>query len=231
MEKTVVLWENDIIWLEKMEKNLKKQGMEYKEAETYTDLLEILKEKEEYIVLLAMDVLKEAGGEQWKEKLHKICHNHYGIFCVLGESLSYEYDVIQAGAADYFLKEKGSDLLGMKIKQWSRWTRSQQSVSKKQGSVYMVVEEKRQFMQDGYTVCFSPLEFQVFQMLRKCEGNFCTREAIFEKVWAHRRVKSNRVVDTTVKQIRCKLQDTNYTIFGEYKKGYRFGCRKLSVDK
>lgn len=60
----------------------------------------------------------------------------------------------------------------------------------------------------GKTIDFTPLEFQVLQLLVRNKGQVLTRDEILEKVWGeHNVVISLRTIDSHIANIRKKLED------------------------
>ena len=68
--------------------------------------------------------------------------------------------------------------------------------------------KKYEAIKKGKKIEFTPLEFQVLQLLVRHKGKVLTRDEILEKVWGeHNTVISLRTIDSHVANIRKKLED------------------------
>ena len=68
--------------------------------------------------------------------------------------------------------------------------------------------KKYEAIKHGKKIDFTPLEFQVLQLLVKNRSKVLTRDEILEKVWGeHNVVISLRTIDSHIANIRKKLED------------------------
>ena len=76
----------------------------------------------------------------------------------------------------------------------------------------------------GQPVICTPKEIEILYMLASNPGQVFTREQLLNKVWGYDFAGETRTVDTHIKRIRAKLDNTglNWSIKTIYGVGYKF---------
>ena len=77
---------------------------------------------------------------------------------------------------------------------------------------------------NGKPVICTPKEIEILYMLASNPGHVFTREQLLNRVWGYDFVGETRTVDTHIKRIRAKLDNTgkNWSIKTIYGVGYKF---------
>ncbi|MEG1547736.1 MAG: response regulator transcription factor [Clostridia bacterium] len=134
---------------------------------------------------------------------------------------------LELGADDYIVKPFSPREVVARIKAVLRRTNEQQQ-SVNSGTVVhdeLVIDIKSYTVTlRGQSVICTPKEIEILYMLSSNPGQVFTREQLLNKVWGYDFAGETRTVDTHIKRIRAKLDNTglNWSIKTIYGVGYKF---------
>lgn len=134
---------------------------------------------------------------------------------------------LELGADDYIVKPFSPREVVARIKAVLRRT-SEQQQSADDGCVRqdgLVIDIKSYTVTlRGQIVICTPKEIEILYMLASNPGQVFTREQLLNKVWGYDFAGETRTVDTHIKRIRAKLDNTglNWSIKTIYGVGYKF---------
>ncbi len=134
---------------------------------------------------------------------------------------------LELGADDYIVKPFSPREVVTRIKAVLRRTNDQQQ-SNEEGCVayeQLVIDIKSYTVTlRGQAVVCTPKEIEILYMLASNPGQVFTREQLLNKVWGYDFAGETRTVDTHIKRIRAKLDNTglNWSIKTIYGVGYKF---------
>lgn len=250
MEKCVILWDNDIAWSEKLQRELLKEGVAVTEAESAADFLQEtdMAEKIREIVLLAAkknvlavvlsasqieDGLAGSFGINEKETLlvrrqeilRELCENCPAPVLFVAEEYTekMEWETLQAGACDFFDRKRDMRICVQRILLCGRkWERGK--ISFGTGDKVLILDDKKQCMlYNGREYTMTQKEYQVFSVLFHKRETIVPRQELITAGWGAHPPKDCRVLDTIIKQLRAKIKDTPYKIHSKYRMGYYIG--------
>ncbi|MCE5235221.1 MAG: response regulator transcription factor [Clostridiaceae bacterium] len=134
---------------------------------------------------------------------------------------------LELGADDYIVKPFSPREVVARIKAVLRRTTEQQH-SADDGSVVhegLVIDIKSYTVTlKGQPIICTPKEIEILFMLASNPGQVFTREQLLNRVWGYDFAGETRTVDTHIKRIRAKLDNTglNWSIKTIYGVGYKF---------
>lgn len=134
---------------------------------------------------------------------------------------------LELGADDYIVKPFSPREVVTRIKAVLRRTCDQQQTNEEGCVVYdnLVIDIKSYTVTlRGQPVVCTPKEIEILYMLASNPGQVFTREQLLNKVWGYDFAGETRTVDTHIKRIRAKLDNTglNWSIKTIYGVGYKF---------
>jgi DNA-binding response OmpR family regulator len=134
---------------------------------------------------------------------------------------------LELGADDYIVKPFSPREVVTRIKAVLRRTCDQQQASEEGCVVYdnLVIDIKSYTVTlRGQPIVCTPKEIEILYMLASNPGQVFTREQLLNKVWGYDFAGETRTVDTHIKRIRAKLDNTglNWSIKTIYGVGYKF---------
>ena len=133
---------------------------------------------------------------------------------------------LELGADDYIVKPFSPREVVARIKAVLRRTREQQSNDDGRVTLNGLVIDIKSYTVTlkGQPVICTPKEIEILYMLASNPGQVFTREQLLNKVWGYDFAGETRTVDTHIKRIRAKLDNTglNWSIKTIYGVGYKF---------
>ena len=134
---------------------------------------------------------------------------------------------LELGADDYIVKPFSPREVVTRIKAVLRRTNEQQQQNEEGCVAYdsLVIDIKSYTVTlRGQGVVCTPKEIEILYMLASNPGQVFTREQLLNKVWGYDFAGETRTVDTHIKRIRAKLDNTglNWSIKTIYGVGYKF---------
>ncbi len=133
---------------------------------------------------------------------------------------------LELGADDYIVKPFSPREVVARIKAVLRRAKEQQAADT--GIVIhdglMIDIKSYTVTLNGRPVICTPKEIEILYMLASNPGHVFTREQLLNRVWGYDFVGETRTVDTHIKRIRAKLDNTgkNWSIKTIYGVGYKF---------
>ena len=133
---------------------------------------------------------------------------------------------LELGADDYIVKPFSPREVVARIKAVLRRAKEQQAAD-----TGIVIHDGLMIDIKSYTVTLNgkpiictPKEIEILYMLASNPGHVFTREQLLNRVWGYDFVGETRTVDTHIKRIRAKLDNTgkNWSIKTIYGVGYKF---------
>lgn len=213
--KEIFLLDDDVVWNEKLSKKIEAKGSRILEIDSVEEYIEKQGGDEWALCLFDVDTLVELYDDSWKEVIKKICDK--GVPIVLLAQQGSEADELLAlklGIKDYFEKTKELDIL---------WERCKLAIMKKEPrrtNRILLFEHSRTIQCLGKKITLTPLEFLVFSELYRHKGDVVSRTSLMEVGWSNRQPANTRVLDTVIRQLRCKCEDLPIHIGTIYQKGY-----------
>lgn len=133
---------------------------------------------------------------------------------------------LELGADDYIVKPFSPREVVARIKAVLRRT-NEQKAGDSDAIVYdgLVIDIKSYTVTlDNHPVICTPKEIEILYLLASNPGHVFTREQLLNKVWGYDYAGETRTVDTHIKRIRAKLDNTgkNWSIKTIYGVGYKF---------
>ena len=133
---------------------------------------------------------------------------------------------LELGADDYIVKPFSPREVVARIKAVLRRTSVQQSNDDGRVTLNGLVIDIKSYTVTlkGQPVICTPKEIEILYMLASNPGQVFTREQLLNKVWGYDFAGETRTVDTHIKRIRAKLDNTglNWSIKTIYGVGYKF---------
>lgn len=182
---------------------------------------------DEETALCILDIMmpKKSGIEVCKE-LRKTSRIPIIMLTAKGEEIDRILG-LELGADDYIVKPFSPREVVARIKAVLRRTSEQQ----KNADDGCVVQQELVIDIKSYTVTLrgepvicTPKEIEIIFLLASNPGQVFTREQLLNKVWGYDFAGETRTVDTHIKRIRAKLDNTglNWSIKTIYGVGYKF---------
>ena len=166
-----------------------------------TDFLERLN-REDYRLVILDVVLPDIDGY---ETCKIVKERKPTIYVILLTVLSDDKNVVEgfeSGADDYVSKPLSMDVLLARVKRFL-FKRKEEILDF--GDIKIEVSS-RKVLVEGKEVNLSKKEFDLLLILAMNEGRVFTREKLLDLVWSEEIDVSPRVVDTTVKRLRKKIE-------------------------
>jgi len=133
---------------------------------------------------------------------------------------------LELGADDYIVKPFSPREVVARIKAVLRRTQEQQNNEDGVVSFQELVIDMKSYTVTlrGENVVCTPKEIEILYMLASNPGQVFTREQLLNRVWGYDFIGETRTVDTHIKRIRAKLDNTglNWSIRTIYGVGYKF---------
>jgi len=220
----ILIADDDIVVHESLGIYLKADGFEPVDVYDGTSAISALTPE---ISLCVLDIMMPgmSGIEVCKE-----IRKNSGVPIIMLTAKGEEIDRIiglELGADDYIVKPFSPREVVARIKAVLRRTQEQQS-GNEEG---VVTFDELNIDLKSYTVTLrgeniicTPKEIEILHMLASNPGQVFTREQLLNKVWGYDFVGETRTVDTHIKRIRAKLDNTglNWSIKTIYGVGYKF---------
>ncbi len=216
MKGKIIIWDIDIIWVEDLKSKLQSRGYLCEEVDDKEEFFESLQVVENPILcILSKETMEEFHCNPME--IIREEQRRYHIPAVLiseEDSTDWEIEGIHAGAVEVLFKNRTTRVAEERIISLLDGSRAEWF---RNGKEHLMQEPDGKEIFAG--IHFSATEQKVLSALY--EGKIVRRETLVKKYWADRENKGNRVVDTVVKQLRKKIQNTGYEIKSIYGEGYQ----------
>lgn len=220
-QKIVLIWDSDIVWVESLKAELEKRGFLCEEADSEEELFEWMGTREKPVLcILSKETLEEFYPAI--EEAFRILQKSIKIPMVLlleKDDIKTELSALRAGASEVLMKEREVEIAVERLELLLKKT-SGNVYEKSLENAYDTENSKTVFEKEFREIHLTIHEKQVLYELLKHTGQVVGRKELVAKYWTNREEKETRVVDTVVKQLRKKLESTEYQIQGIYGQGY-----------
>lgn len=205
---------------------LKSEGYETVDVYDGKAAVEAL-ENESGIALCVLDIMMpEMSGLDVCREIRKTSRMPVIMLTAKGEEIDRILG-LELGADDYIVKPFSPREVVARIKAVLRRTNEQQQAAD-DGSVNhqeLAIDIKSYTVTlRGENIICTPKEIEILYMLASNPGQVFTREQLLNRVWGYDFAGETRTVDTHIKRIRAKLDNTglNWSIKTIYGVGYKF---------
>ena len=179
------------------------------------------------IALVVLDIMMPvmSGIEACKE-IRKTSRVPIIMLTAKGEEIDRRLG-LELGADDYIVKPFSPREVVTRIKAVLRRTNDQPQQNEDGCVAYdgLVIDIKSYTVTlHGQSIVCTPKEIEILYMLASNPGQVFTREQLLNKVWGYDFAGETRTVDTHIKRIRAKLDNTglDWSIKTIYGVGYKF---------
>lgn len=204
---------------------LKSEGYETVDVYDGKAAIEAL-ESESSVALCVLDIMMpEMSGLDVCREIRKNSHIPVIMLTAKGEEIDRILG-LELGADDYIVKPFSPREVVARIKAVLRRTNEQQTAD--DGCVNhqeLSIDIKSYTVTlRGENIICTPKEIEILYMLASNPGQVFTREQLLNRVWGYDFAGETRTVDTHIKRIRAKLDNTglNWSIKTIYGVGYKF---------
>jgi len=205
---------------------LKSEGYETVDVYDGKAAVEAL-ESESGIALCVLDIMMpEMSGLDVCREIRKTSRIPVIMLTAKGEEIDRILG-LELGADDYIVKPFSPREVVARIKAVLRRTNEQQQAAD-DGCIShqeLVIDIKSYTVTlRGENIICTPKEIEILYMLASNPGQVFTREQLLNRVWGYDFAGETRTVDTHIKRIRAKLDNTglNWSIKTIYGVGYKF---------
>lgn len=115
---------------------------------------------------------------------------------------------LELGADDYICKPYSPREVVARIKNVLRRTAVHNS-TKQLNSGLNIDDKTMQATLDGQTLTLTPAEFRLLHFFNQHTGQVFSREQLMQKIYPDNRLVTDRTIDSHIKNLRKKLQETN----------------------
>ena len=178
------------------------------------------------IALCVMDIMMPVmNGIDACKEIRKVSQVPIIMLTAKGEEIDRILG-LELGADDYIVKPFSPREGVARIKAVLRRTSEQRSNDDGRVTLNGLVIDIKSYTVTlkGQPVICTPKEIEILYMLASNPGHVFTREQLLNKVWGYDFAGETRTVDTHIKRIRAKLDNTglNWSIKTIYGVGYKF---------
>lgn len=224
MARKVLIVEDESNIAELINLYLKKEGYETMIAPDGGKALELYRLFRPDLVLLDI-MLPVMDGWAVCSKIRETDKTPIIMLTAKGETID-KVAGLEMGADDYIVKPFSPREVVARIKAVLRRTSEQQSNDDGRVTLNGLVIDIKSYTVTlkGQPVICTPKEIEILYMLASNPGQVFTREQLLNKVWGYDFAGETRTVDTHIKRIRAKLDNTglNWSIKTIYGVGYKF---------
>lgn len=241
MERSVVLWDDDIGWCERLRKELERDRLFIEEAENSKDLRQCLikyeesrnkreadkgnqslepSEKEILAVLLSEQKMMEELSKNWQEFLRELCGLCVLPVLLVGEARDdlRELEAFSLGVSDYIERDKDIRVCAARI---FASVGMEIRYQREEALWELVLDEEVQQLHCGDLVLhLTKKESLVLSRLLAGRGSVVPRKELLFAAWGTENPADGRVLDTVIKQLRFKFRPIPYDIWSKYGVGY-----------
>ena len=196
------------------------------EAATGAEAVETVRQHPELDLILMDIMMPEMSGLDVCREIRKTSRVPVIMLTAKGEEIDRILG-LELGADDYIVKPFSPREVVARIKAVLRRTTEQQQ-SHDDGCVThqeLTIDIKSYTVTlRGKNIICTPKEIEILYMLASNPGQVFTREQLLNRVWGYDFAGETRTVDTHIKRIRAKLDNTglNWSIKTIYGVGYKF---------
>ena len=220
----IMICDDQIMIHETLGMYLENEGYEHISAMDGEEALQKFETEKPDLIILDIMMPKLSGTDVCRKLREKSC-----VPIIMLTAKGEEIDRIlglELGADDYIVKPFSPREVVARIKAVLRRTSEQQSNDDGRVTLNGLVIDIKSYTVTlkGQPVICTPKEIEILYMLASNPGQVFTREQLLNKVWGYDFAGETRTVDTHIKRIRAKLDNTglNWSIKTIYGVGYKF---------
>lgn len=224
MYPLILICDDDPVVHESLGLYLTSEGYEHQSAYDGQQALEMFENQHPDLIVLDLMMPKMSGTDVCRTIRQKS-----SVPIIMLTAKGEEIDRIlglELGADDYIVKPFSPREVVARIKAVLRRTSEQQSNDDGRVTLNGLVIDIKSYTVTlkGQPVICTPKEIEILYMLASNPGQVFTREQLLNKVWGYDFAGETRTVDTHIKRIRAKLDNTglNWSIKTIYGVGYKF---------
>ncbi len=226
MNKILII-EDEPSVLEAISAYLKKEGYEVYTAERGYKGLEYFKEVPFDLIILDL-MLPDISGEEICKIIRKES-NAYIFMLTAKSSLEERIKGLDLGADEYLVKPFSPREIVARVNALFRRikdTKDTQNIASFNNGELVIDRDKREVILQGDEIPFTPIEFDILNLLSTNPGIVLSREILIDRVLGSDFEGVDRTIDVHIKNIRKKIEsDTKNPqyIVTVFKLGYKFG--------
>lgn len=223
----ILIIEDEPSVLEAISAYLKKEGYEVYTAERGYKGLEYFKEVSFDLIILDL-MLPDISGEEICKIIRKES-NAYIFMLTAKSSLEERIKGLDLGADEYLVKPFSPREIVARVNALFRRikdTKDTQNIASFNNGELVIDRDKREVILQGEEIPFTPIEFDILNLLSTNPGIVLSREILIDRVLGSDFEGVDRTIDVHIKNIRKKIEsDTKNPqyIVTVFKLGYKFG--------
>lgn len=219
MEITILIADDDPIFRELIRDMLKKESYIVIEAENGSDALQEFYDNSEIDLIILDVMMPELSGWEVLDEIRIQSEMPVVMLTALGDERN-EIQGLHAGADDYITKPFSYPVFMARIKTLLRKIEKKKTATLQCGELILNQLEHKVFV-DEEEVILNNKEYQLLEYFMHNKGLTLTRDMLINQVWGFDFEGDNRTLDTNIKTLRAKLQDTGRYIQTIRGTGYR----------
>lgn len=219
MEITILIADDDPIFRELIRDMLKKESYIVIEAENGSDALLAFYDNCEIDLIILDVMMPELSGWEVLDEIRIQSEMPVVMLTALGDERN-EIQGLHAGADDYITKPFSYPVFMARIKTLLRKIEKKKTATLQCGELILNQLEHKVFV-DEEEVILNNKEYQLLEYFMHNKGLTLTRDMLINQVWGFDFEGDSRTLDTNIKTLRAKLQDTGRYIQTIRGTGYR----------
>lgn len=219
MEITILIADDDPIFRELIRDMLKKESYIVIEAENGSDALQEFYDNSEIDLIILDVMMPELSGWEVLDEIRIQSEMPVVMLTALGDERN-EIQGLHAGADDYITKPFSYPVFMARIKTLLRKIEKKKTATLQCGELILNQLEHKVFV-DEEEVILNNKEYQLLEYFMHNKGLTLTRDMLINQVWGFDFEGDSRTLDTNIKTLRAKLQDTGRYIQTIRGTGYR----------
>ena len=219
MEITILIADDDPIFRELIRDMLKKESYIVIEAENGSDALQAFYDNSEIDLIILDVMMPELSGWEVLDEIRIQSEMPVVMLTALGDERN-EIQGLHAGADDYITKPFSYPVFMARIKTLLRKIEKKKTATLQCGEITLHQLE-RKVLVDEEEVILNNKEYQLLEYFMHNKGLTLTRDMLINQVWGFDFEGDSRTLDTNIKTLRAKLQDTGRYIQTIRGTGYR----------
>jgi len=223
----ILLIEDEPSVLEAISAYLRKEGYEVYTAERGYKGLEYFKNIKFDLIILDL-MLPDISGEEICKIIRKDS-SAYIFMLTAKSSLEERIKGLDLGADEYLVKPFSPREIVARVNALFRRikdSKDNQNIASFNSGELIIDREKREVILSGEEIPFTPIEFDILNILSANPGIVLSRETLIDRVLGSDFEGVDRTIDVHIKNIRKKIEDDTKNplyIMTVFKLGYKFG--------
>jgi len=223
----ILIIEDEPSVLEAISAYLRKEGYEVYTAERGYKGLEYFKNIKFDLIILDL-MLPDISGEEICKIIRKDS-SAYIFMLTAKSSLEERIKGLDLGADEYLVKPFSPREIVARVNALFRRikdSKDNQNIASFNSGELIIDREKREVILSGEEIPFTPIEFDILNILSANPGIVLSRETLIDRVLGSDFEGVDRTIDVHIKNIRKKIEDDTKNplyIMTVFKLGYKFG--------